>query len=185
MTNVWLTADTHFGHRNIIKYCNRPWETSEEMDAALFKNWNDTIKQNEVVYFLGDLTLSSNPEIIKSILSRLNGIKYLIKGNHDRLTNQQYRDCGFKEVYDYPIIYKEFFILSHAPVFMDDTMPYVNIHGHTHQNNQPNKKCFNVSVENIGYKPIDIKQIIKHFEQFDKIQNEHQSSETIETPNEN
>lgn len=168
MTNVWFISDLHIGHRNIIKYCNRPWETSEEMDAALFKNWNETVKQNDVVHFLGDLTLSSNPEIIKSILSRLNGIKYLIKGNHDRLTNQQYRDCGFKEVYDTSIIYKDFFILSHIPVFMNDTMPYVNIHGHTHQNNQASKKYFNVSVENINYTPINFRTIIKMFEKNDE-----------------
>ena len=46
---VWFTSDTHFGHKNVIPYCNRPWETVEEMNEALINNWNSVVKENDIV----------------------------------------------------------------------------------------------------------------------------------------
>ena len=81
---IWFTADLHLGHKNILEYCNRPWETIEEHDAAILQNWHDTVKDGDLVYVLGDVVMGS----IKKYAERLDalpGQKHLIAGNHDRI----------------------------------------------------------------------------------------------------
>ena len=78
---IWFTSDLHFGHQNIIKFCNRPWKTVEEMNEGLIANWNSVVKDDDIVFDLGDFAFAPNSKW-KEILSRLNGIHYLILGNH-------------------------------------------------------------------------------------------------------
>ena len=151
---VFVIADTHFGHENIIRYCNRPFSTVEEMDKALIKNWNETVSNNDVVIHLGDVGLGSK-EYISSIIKQLNGKKILVMGNHDNWSEQTYRDMGFHTVSRFPIIYDGFFIMSHAPMQLSETTPYFNAFGHVHNDakyvDNATSKCF--SVERIGYRP--------------------------------
>ncbi len=79
MTN-WFTADTHFGHANIIKYCNRPFKDVQEMDEILIKNWNDRVQQGDNVYLLGDFSMGDPTRYVQ----RLNGRIHVIRGNHDK-----------------------------------------------------------------------------------------------------
>ena len=157
---IWFIADFHFGHGNVIKYCNRPFKTITEMNNALIKNYNKVVGKNDICYILGDiswLNRKSTTQIIKS----LNGFKFLIKGNHDKKGNQYYRNMGFVEVYDKPIIFKNKFILSHEPV---SSSSFINIRAHLH-NNFPNKIDIDnvcVSVENINYKPISLNEIVEN-----------------------
>jgi calcineurin-like phosphoesterase family protein len=74
-------SDTHFGHSNILKYDNRPFENIKVHDTILIENWNDIVR-NDVIFFLGDFALTS-PYYAESIMDRLSGEKYFIKGNHD------------------------------------------------------------------------------------------------------
>ena len=88
MKKIYLISDTHFNHANIIKYCNRPFSDVEEMNKTIIKDWNNVVRYNDTVYFLGDLILSKNKgkrarELINSIL---NGNITIIKGNHDKFT---------------------------------------------------------------------------------------------------
>lgn len=83
MRNVFFTSDTHFNHRNVIKYSNRPWDTVEEMNAALIERWNSCIKKDDTVYHLGDFTLTMKVDLIDEWLGQLNGQIRLVKGNHD------------------------------------------------------------------------------------------------------
>ena len=94
--SVFVIADTHFGHANIIKYCNRPF-----------------IKSDDTVFHLGDVGIGSQ-DYMKSIVSQLNGHKHLICGNHDTYSDEFYRDCGFETVSRFPIIWNNFFIFSHT-----------------------------------------------------------------------
>lgn len=80
MTN-WFVSDLHFGHRNVINYCNRPYKDIDEMTEALVTIWNNTVKDGDTVYVLGDFSL--NPKWSGQILPRLKGNKILIPGNHD------------------------------------------------------------------------------------------------------
>ena len=82
--NIWFTSDTHFNHNNIIRFCNRPWNTVEEMDKALIENWNSVVKPDDIVFHLGDFAFAPNSKW-KTLLQALNGKIYLIVGNHDEI----------------------------------------------------------------------------------------------------
>ena len=49
---TYFTADTHFGHQNVIRFCDRPWQTAEEMDEAMIERWNDRVRNNDTIYIL-------------------------------------------------------------------------------------------------------------------------------------
>ena len=159
MDYIW--SDLHLRHENIIKYCNRPFETIEQMDKTILDNWKKTIKNNDRLFNLGDV-IFGDKETAKRIIENLPGRKILIMGNHDRKHSiNWFKDIGFEEVYPYPIIFNEWFILSHEYVFLNENMPYINLHGHIHDKNL-NQKCYiNVSVEQTNYKPIRLDEIMK------------------------
>lgn len=151
----FVIADMHFGDEAIRRYENRPFATTEEMDTAMIAGWNDTVRSEDTVYVLGDV---GDP----SAIARLNGRKLLVKGNHDTLSNEEYRGLGFAEVYDLPVILEDFWILSHEPMYVNTNMPYANLFGHVHANPayrtvSPQSYC--VSVERIGYRPMKLSEV--------------------------
>ena len=80
--NLFFISDTHFFHPNIIRYCNRPFNSVEEMNETLIRNWNEVVPPDGRVFHLGDFAFGGDAEW-RSVLSRLNGKIYLILGNHD------------------------------------------------------------------------------------------------------
>jgi calcineurin-like phosphoesterase family protein len=151
---TFITSDLHFFHTNVIKYENRPFANVEEMNEGLLKNINDTVPKRDHLLILGDFAFSGG----KKIQEMRDKIKCenvdLLLGNHDRShSTKWWREKGFNEVYKYPIILDSFWIMSHEPLYMNDNMPFVNIHGHTHGTNLTGN-FFNVSVEQTEYKPI-------------------------------
>jgi calcineurin-like phosphoesterase family protein len=97
----WVTADPHFFHHNIIAYCNRPFKNVEHMNRILIRNWNEVVMPEDHVYVVGDFSLKgpAHRDALESIVSRLNGTKHLILGNHDRLRAQDYQEIGFFSVH--------------------------------------------------------------------------------------
>lgn len=161
MQNVYLYSDPHFGHTNIIKYENRPFKDAEEMDKVLIDNWNQVVKKEDKVFILGDLSFY-NKDKTKEIVNKLNGYKVLILGNHDTGRSMTWwKEIGLDEIYQYPIIYDGFYILSHEPMYLNENMPYANIHGHTHHLKYDSRQFYNVSVECIDYKPIKFEDVKK------------------------
>lgn len=79
---VWFTSDLHFWHKNVCKYCNRPYDNLEEMHESIIQNWNSVIKEDDTVFILGDLGFCGI-EKLRPLLTRLNGMLYVIQGNHD------------------------------------------------------------------------------------------------------
>lgn len=57
---IYFTADTHFGHYNVIRFCDRPFASAEEMDEAMIQNWNERVTGNDTVYILGDKFLETS-----------------------------------------------------------------------------------------------------------------------------
>lgn len=161
--DFWLIADTHFCHKNIINYCDRPFENVNEMSEMLIKNWNQVISKNDKVYMLGDFALCGKDKIIE-IGNQLNGRKTLILGNHDGASLKTYYDAGFEMVIDHPIIVDDFYILSHEPQFVQPNGLYANIFGHVHNNPEYttiSERSACVSVERWDYKPVKFSQIVR------------------------
>ncbi|UQZ37314.1 phosphoesterase [Paenibacillus sp. PK3_47] len=159
MSNVFFTSDHHFGHKQIIDFESRPFKSAEEMDRAMIESWNSVVGTQDTVFHLGDFSFL-NLEATRGIVNALNGYKILILGNHDRGRGRSWwLEAGFDEVNEYPLIYKDFFFLSHEPMYMNKHMPYVNVHGHIHGQKYEGKNHFNVCVEHWGYTPLSFGQI--------------------------
>ena len=92
---TFFVSDTHFGHKNIIKYCNRPWDNVQEMNAGLIERWNSVVEPDDEVWHLGDFCMGGTRP--KDWLPRLNGKIHLIRGNHD----PHVEDQGFASVQNY------------------------------------------------------------------------------------
>jgi calcineurin-like phosphoesterase family protein/2'-5' RNA ligase len=159
--NVFLISDLHFDHGNIIKYCNRTFKDTEEMNTTLLKHWNDDIKDIDKVYFLGDLRFGRNSHSIEYWYEKLNGDVVFIKGSHD---NEMPKIQSYET---YLLNYREKnFLLVHDPDKAPKEWTGWIIHGH-HHNNQLEKypfingetKTINVSVELLDYHPLNIDQL--------------------------
>ena len=152
---IFVTADTHFNHENIIKYCNRPYENVQDMNEDIIKKWNEVVGKDDIVYHLGDYGFGSKEELQK-IFNRLNGKKYLIMGNHDlRVGKRYYLDLGFIEVYKKKCEFDKY-IFTHRAIEVDPDK--VNIYGHIHDKpidpkfDDNNHMC--VSLDKTNFKPV-------------------------------
>lgn len=90
MSQRWFTSDTHFGHLNVINFCNRPFKDLDEMHHSIIEDWNSKVAPGDIVYHLGDFSCCSSSkakqDVLLEILQQLNGNKWLIIGNHDSET---------------------------------------------------------------------------------------------------
>jgi calcineurin-like phosphoesterase family protein len=172
--DIYMIADTHFGHFNIIEYENRPFLTAEEMDEYMIEQWNETVEPHDTVLHLGDFFLTNTKRQIE-IMKRLNGKIILIRGNHDGQSRTKLVErLGFKAVYDsFTLMIDDFtFILTHRPMelsiedeFYFDSHNIINIHGHTHGIKEEKSKFHKcVSAENFLLKPVKLKRLIKFIE---------------------
>lgn len=181
MPSVYLISDTHFGHE---KTCTtfkrndgsplRPFSCAEEMDEFMVKAWNETVRPNDKVYHLGDVVINRK---FLNVLSRLNGDKVLIRGNHDIFKLEDYTQY-FRDIRSYHVM--NGLILSHIPVHQESIARFgCNIHGHLHANrvmksrgidaktgqilysDQIDPRYHNVSVEQIDFAPILFEDVCK------------------------
>lgn len=152
---IYVISDTHFGHKNIIKYCGRPFSDAKEMDEALLHNWNSVVRDQDIVYHLGDVSMGND-----GILHSLRGRKRLVLGNHDNGKNQTLLTV-FEKIMMWRH-FKEFgVVLSHVPIHpgsLNEKIPR-NVHGHIHDKTIDDNRYRNVSVEQINYTPINIEEL--------------------------
>lgn len=160
--STWAISDTHFRHKNIIKYCDRPMNH----DTIMEENWVDLVAPGDKILHLGDVqTWFGDTQGASDILSNLPGEKYLILGNHDKLERKYYEDHGFRIINPFVQKFgKKRVLFSHYPQM--DAMGWdINVHGHIHNNPYPVgtnefKDYRNISVEIVGYKPVTLDSIL-------------------------
>lgn len=172
---IYFTADLHFYHENVIKHANRPFFSVEEMNNVLKQNWNKTVRPNDEIYILGDVTMKGSVYAAE-ILQQLNGRKYLIKGNHDRFVDQAGFDRSlFEWIRDYHMLnyQNQRFILFHYPIeeWNHSFRGSIHLHGHQHNNKSYNyqnlekgKYRFDVGVDANDMYPVSIEEIITFFQ---------------------
>lgn len=182
MSNYFI-SDLHFGHTNILRFDNRPFNTIEEHDATLIENWNNTVEIDDDVYILGDISWYHATKTIE-IFKKLNGNKHLIKGNHDGklLKNHELRSL-FVEICDYKELTRDdgkIIVLCHYPIpcFKNHYYGSYHLFGHVHTSFENNMmlnikrqmeelydvqcKMFNVGcmIDYIGYAPRTLDEIL-------------------------
>lgn len=135
--NRFVISDTHFGHTNSwAKFKRedgsplRPFSSTEEMDETMVSRWNAVVKERDTVYHLGDVVINRKS---LGIVSRLNGRKILIRGNHDIFRDEDYRDAGFEQIHGVRV-FTDQWIFSHIPLHPESVTQRfrVNVHGHLH-----------------------------------------------------
>ena len=140
LDSVFFTSDTHFGHKNILKFCRntRIGDTPDEMDENIIRRWNEQVKPNDYVFHLGDVAFCGI-EKAKAILSRLNGNIVLIRGNHD--SEGMVRLDRWVDVHDIHRlkIHDQSLMLCHYPIYEWDNIHRgaYHLHGHVHGNKMP------------------------------------------------
>lgn len=171
---IYFTSDTHYGHRNIIKLCNRPFENIFEMQNTMIRNWNEVVSDTDTVVHVGDFAMRLSDIEICGILEQLKGYKILIRGNHDRGTARMLQ-VGFNLVLnEMRFMYESIqFLVSHYP-YRNNSIEDQNhvhnrpkdrgewlIHGHVHDKWKKKYRQLNMSVEVWDYTPASIDQIIE------------------------
>lgn len=160
---IWFTSDWHLGHYNIIKSCNRPFKTVEEMDKIIIDNCFELIKSNDTLYFLGDMSMKRyifEKTIDLFIKNKINLI--FIKGNHDVIRNY-YRYEMMLET----SINGQYITMCHYPMISWNKSHYGSwlLYGHTHNGNIPlNGKMMNVGIDKNNFKPINFDQIKEYMD---------------------
>jgi calcineurin-like phosphoesterase family protein len=156
---TFLTADQHLNHFNIIRYCNRPFATVEEMNETIISNWNAIVTPQDTVYHLGDVAFGN-----LSIIHRLNGTIHLIRGNHDRgYSDTKLKANGISTVSKVPIeieIDGVRVLLMHAPITESKTTD-IWLCGHVHDSWSRQGKYINVGVDVREFRPIRLAEAIK------------------------
>lgn len=157
---IFIISDTHFHHKNILKYANRPFASVEEMDEKIVENWNRVVTPQDKVYHLGDVYFDRANNSKHPIISRLNGKKILILGNHDDpkdpVLQKHFQKMGIWRHF------KEFqVILTHVPIVENSFQhSIINIHGHTHEQGSPPGPYRSACVELINYTPKPIESFL-------------------------
>lgn len=173
-TKMWFTADTHFGHVNIVRYCGRPFNTIEQHDRTLIDNWNARVAPGDVVYHLGDFGLPQGFDdkygYLVSIMSQLNGQKHFIRGNHDKMvtgklagmfvTDRLYHTV---KVNDEEMDVKQNIVLCHYAfeTWNKSSHRSWHLHGHSHGNLKTgdDKARLDVGVDVHGFAPISYDEV--------------------------
>ena len=147
MTNrVFVTSDTHFGHANIIKYCSRPFASANEMDAAMIARWNARVRDDDVVFHLGDFAFAREDRIL-AILEQLQFEELIIvPGNHDKELLNIPRDripngvTIMNDLHEFNHDGK-MFVTCHFPMeeWNKCHKGSIHLHGHTHNNSGHHK----------------------------------------------
>jgi len=114
--NIFFTSDWHVGHAKVLEFDKRPFRDLDHMHSVLINNYNSSVTDNDVCYFLGDVGLAKG-ETVKEVISKLNGTKVLLLGNHDRNTFSMY-DHGFDVVLNTAVFYlgEKRISMSHCPL---------------------------------------------------------------------
>jgi calcineurin-like phosphoesterase family protein len=180
---LWFTADQHFGHANIIRYCARPFRDVEHMETELIARYNARVAPDDEVIHVGDFSLDERE--IARILPRLHGRHHLVVGNHDACHpyHRRYQRALKYYVVDSNINPPRLFDTVRSEMLVEDFlvhhMPYVGdsrhearylewrpkdegrwlLHGHVHDAWAKRDRMINVGVDVRGYAPISLDEV--------------------------
>lgn len=152
---IFLISDLHLGHKHILQQSQgmRPGRNVSEHNEWIVSQWNSVVTRHDVVYVLGDAVFGT--ENFK-YLERMNGQKFLVRGNHDKHDLQMYLKY-FQNIYGFRR-FKGFWI-SHAPIHPASLRGMFNVHGHIHKGSLPDLRYINVNVDVLNGIPIKLEKL--------------------------
>lgn len=159
---AFFTADTHFGHGNIIRLAGRPFSGPAEMDTALVDRWNEAVTPDDTVWHLGDFAVRCKPARLHEVFGMLNGRKCLVAGNHD---DAAVLGLGWAEVHRDSVRMTEDgqrLLLSHYPILEWDGFwrGVIHLHGHTHNSIPGTRRRADLGVEAWDYRPVRLADVL-------------------------
>ena len=164
MPNVWFVGDTHFGHTNIITFLDdkgqllRPFNSIKEHDERLVSEWNAVVRPADRVYHLGDVAMAKR---CIATVGRCVGRKVLLRGNHDIFKLHDYTPY-FDDIRAYKVYPAHKLVVSHVPIhpqYLSGRF-VANAHGHAHAASLPDPRYINCCVENTGWRPVALEEVI-------------------------
>lgn len=169
MSEIFFSSDLHYNHNKSFLYEPRGFTSIEEHDAAIIKNWNEVVSNNDIVYVLGDVMMGNDYDLAQEKLRQLNGQLVILNGNHesDRKLNA-YKELPNVELAGWAIKIcygKWHFYLSHFPTLVDnfdEKHKFYCLHGHTHDQNKYQfikNCCYNIALDAHNNTPVNIDQV--------------------------
>lgn len=194
--NIYFTSDMHFGHRNVIKFCERPFENEKEMGEELIKRWNERVTGNDFVFNLGDTFWFNDRHSVKKVVSKLKGHKHFLLGNHCK--SNQYELCKDMDLQvhsDITVLQvriqpddprfvgrKHFYeiVLSHYPLlcYSHSQNGAYNFFGHIHSRKGtpmtefgkplvlPHNQYMDVGVDRHDYAPVSLLEVLDEIDNY-------------------
>ena len=176
MSKIFFTSDLHFNHDKDFIWKARGFNSVQEMNEAIIKNFNSVVAPEDTVYILGDNMMGTDINAGLAYLRRLNGIKYAAIGNHDTDARiEAYRKAGiFADIqFGYRIKIKgQVYILTHYPTITanGDNLKVINLYGHTHQEEsnffEERPYMYHVGLDSHGCFPVNIETIVADIANF-------------------
>lgn len=155
--NVFFVSDEHFSHKNVIKYCNRPFSSVEEMNETMINNHNFTVKDSDITFHLGDFTLINNSFMVyENIITRLNGDHIFLKGSHDYWLNNKNALTLIEVMVDDYHLTLCHYCLRTWPRSHFNTW---HLYGHSHGSLPSIGKSHDVGVDNNGFYPLSFSEL--------------------------
>lgn len=162
MSTYWI-GDTHFGHHNIIRYCNRPFKNVNEMDQAMITNWNSVVKNGDEVHHVGDFCYGRGTDVAyaRNIVSQLAGRIHLYLGNHDKLALQIKNQFASIQHYNEIEVEGQRMVIFHYGMrtWHHDLKGVWHLYGHSHGHLPPMGKSVDVGVDTWNFTPISFSQL--------------------------
>ena len=156
----FFTADQHFAHKNIIRYCKRPFGSIEEMDNTIINNFNSVVTKKDHTIHVGDFTFK-NPE---KYIKQLNGSHTFLRGNHDRWMNKQYHEIWCRT------IEKQHVVACHYAMRVWNRSHYGSwqVYAHSHGELEPIGLQWDAGVDNNNFYPVSFEELKEIFKKYKK-----------------
>lgn len=160
---TFFTGDTHFGHRGVIGMCQRPFADAVEMDELLIEKWNSVVRKCDVVHHLGDFALNSSAARCQEIFARLNGVKHLVRGNHDKPRHVGLSWASPPEDMRTVHVDGRRIVLCHYALrtWRGSWQGALHLYGHSHGALPGTSRSTDVGTDCWGYRPVGLDEILE------------------------
>lgn len=160
MTKTLFTADLHLNHAAVVRMSGRPFADVAEMNACLIDAWNSRVRPGDTVWFLGDFAMKASPEECQAFFARLNGVKHLVRGNHD---GKRVLDLPWASQHDFVQVTVDgvrLFLCHYAArAWPGVWRGAIHLYGHTHGTLPPTRQSCDVGVDAWAYRPVTLDEI--------------------------